>query len=109
MPSNFLISLAESIYFPPFQVLVGERSYPLPLIKKLFVCMAADLYPLTRSRPLQMRSASLITSDTSATMLVPSPSRLEVFLHACLGDPVFPTNQSCSVLQAPRSFHSPFR
>jgi hypothetical protein len=28
MPSNFLISLTESIYFPPFQVLVGEKKLP---------------------------------------------------------------------------------
>jgi len=76
MPSNFLISLTESIYFPPFQLLVSEKkAAALPPFPELFIDIAADLCSGRYRLPIWVRSASLITSDTSGIMAAPSPYR----------------------------------
>src|SRR6266511_3868453 len=75
MPSNFLISLAESICSSSFQLLVSERScHPSPN-QRVFHRHRCRLMLVKVSRLAQLRSASLITNETSGITVAPSPYR----------------------------------
>ena len=97
IPSNFFISLTDSIYYPPFQSLVGLEATTLPPIIGVFASITAGLYSC----------GSCVLSHKLRHPLQVVLRVLWWFRHhtgrsrPATGDPVFPTSQRCDTFRRP--------
>ena len=95
IPSNFFISLTDSIYYPPFQSLVGLEATTLPPSRGVFASIAAGLYSC----------GSCVLSHKLRHPLQVVLWVIWWFRHhtgrsrPVIGDPVFPKSQSCDTFR----------